>query len=219
MRKIVLVALLALSLVPAILRAETFTFTVVGIDCEHCVPPLLKALRAVPGVGSPAVEWKRGEVRVEIPEGFDKQKLRTAVAKLGYEAFFPGETAKGLEPLAKEIVATLDIVEHRDGKRIDIARLVAPGKITVVDFWAEWCSPCKIVEARLHQAMAANPDIALRRVDIAKWDNDAARQLSNEFRAEAIPYLRVYDAKGKFVGSVTGGNWDAIRDLIAKAER
>ena len=37
--------------------------------------------------------------------------------------------------------------------------------------------------------------------------------------AEALPYIRVYDAKGKFVASVTGGMWDEVLIAIAKAEK
>ena len=61
-----------------------------------------------------------------------------------------------------------------------------------------------VLETRLHHYMTANKNIALRRVNIGRWDNDAAKQATREFRAEALPYIRVYDAKGKFVADVTG---------------
>jgi len=57
----------------------------------------------------------------------------------------------------------------------------------------------------------------VRRVNVGKWDNDAAKQATREFRLEALPYVRVYDAKGKFVGAVTGGSWDDVLKTIEKA--
>jgi hypothetical protein len=62
------------------------------------------------------------------------------------------------------------------------------------------------------------PNLAVRRVNIGKWDNDAAKQ-ATELHAEALPYIRVYDARGKFVTAVTGGMWDEVLAAIGKAER
>ena len=154
---------------------------------------------------------------MEVPEGFDRAKLRDAVAAIGYEAVFDGETRKDLLPLPEEERRELDIKSTADGARIDLKTVVVSGKITVLDYWAEWCSPCHLLDARLQHLVKANPDVAVRRVNVGKWDNDAAAQATREFRLEALPYVRVYDAKGKFVGAVTGGNWDDVLKTIEKA--
>ena len=88
----------------------------------------------------------------------------------------------------------------------------------VLDYWAEWCSPCKFQDARLQHLVKANPKVAVRRIDVAKWDNAAARQATAEFRLGALPYVRVYDASGKFVGAVTGGSWDQFLKVLEKAQ-
>lgn len=198
--------------------AETVTFRVVGIDCAACAPPIVKALKGVDGVTSAKVDAKKETATVDVPEGFDRAKLRAALTNLGFEAVFAGETPRDIEPLPAEVVKTLDIRSYTDGKRVDLASIVAPGKVTVVDFYGEWCGPCRVLETRLQHLMQGKPNLALRRVDIGKWDNDAAKQ-ATELRAEALPYIRVYDARGKFVASVTGGMWDEVLAAIAKAER
>ena len=63
--------------------------------------------------------------------------------------------------------------------------------------------------------MAAHPNIALRRVNIGKWNNAAARQATS-LGAKALPYVRVYARDGKFVEAVTGGMWD---EMLAAIER
>ena len=89
----------------------------------------------------------------------------------------------------------------------------------LVDFYADWCGPCHVLEARLQNLMAGSkPKLALRRVNIGKWDNVAAKQATREFKAAALPYIRVYDAKGRYVESVTGGMWDEVLIAIEKAE-
>ena len=197
---------------------QRLTFTVVGIDCEACAPPILRALKGVSGIRNASLDWKAGVATVEVPESFDREKLRTALKDIGYEAVFPGEERKDLAPLPEEVRRALDIASASEGDKIDLAKTLVPGKITVLDYWAEWCSPCHLLDIRLQHLVAANPKLAVRRINLGKWDNAAARQATSDFRLEALPYVRVYDAKGKFVGAETGGMWDRVLKLVDKAQ-
>lgn len=212
-----LVLTLAIALVAMRAAASPLQFTVVGIDCAACAAPIRKALNAVPGVSNAAVDWKAGTARVDVAEGFDKTAIRQALDAIGYEAVFPGEESQGLRPLPPDVVKTLDIVSFDGSKPVDVAAVLAPGRITVLDYWAEWCSPCHLLEARLQHLLQQSPDLSVRRVNVGKWDNAAARQATKEFRLEALPYVRVYDARGKFVDAVTGGSWDQLLKVIEKA--
>ena len=214
-----LILFLALLLVSLPLAAEQVSFTVVGIDCEDCVGPITKALKAVPGVQSAKLDWKKAIATVDVPAGFDREKLRAALTDLGFEAIFPGEKRKDIEPVAADVLKTLDIGTDAKGAKISAKSIVVPGKITLVDFYADWCGPCHVLEMRLHNYMVKNKNVALRRVNVGKWDTEAAKQATREFRAEALPYLRVYDAKGRFVTAVTGGAWDQVLAAIEKASR
>jgi copper chaperone CopZ/thiol-disulfide isomerase/thioredoxin len=216
MNRIAAIALLALASAAA---ADTLTFKVVGIDCPSCAPPIVKALNSVEGVTRARVDAKAKTAIVEVPAGFDREKLRAAVSGAGFEAVFPGEKPRDIEPLPPDVVKALDIRSFTDGHRVDLDRLVAPGKVTIVDFYADWCGPCHVLEVRLQHLMTGNKkNLAVRRVNIGKWDNDAAKQ-ATELRAEALPYIRIYDARGKFVTAVTGGMWDEVLAAIEKAER
>ena len=209
---------MALALVAAPAVAETLRFTVVGIDCAACAPPILKALKGVPGVSNAKLDWTAGIATVDVPEGFDRTRLRDAVAAIGYEAVFDGEIRKDLQPLPEEERRGLDILAASEGARIDLASVLVPGKVTVLDYWAEWCSPCHLLDARLQHLVKASPDVAVRRVNVGKGGNEAAKQATREFRLEALPYVRIYDAGGKFVGAVTGGSWYQIVKTIEKAK-
>jgi copper chaperone CopZ len=200
------------------LIADTVTFRVIGIDCAACAPPVLKALSSVDGVKNASVDVKARTATVDVPPAFDRERLRAALSNAGFGAVFPGEKPRDIEPLPPEIVRTLDIVSYTDGRRVDIAKIVEPGKATIVDFYADWCGPCHVLEARLQHLMQARSNLAIRRVNIGKWDNDAAKQ-ATELHAAALPYIRVYDARGKFVTAVTGGMWDEVLAAIEKAER
>jgi putative thioredoxin len=219
MKSALLVIGLAVLVTSASVRAdEPLKVTVIGIDCEACAPPILKALKALPDVKNPKLDWKAGTATVEVPAGYDREKIRTALKDVGFEAVFPGEEPADLKPLPEEVVARLDIAPASHGEKIDIARTVVPGKVTVLDYGATWCGPCHVLEARLQRLVMGNPGIAVRRVDVGKWDNAAAKQATSEFRLESLPYVRVYDASGKFVGAQTGGSWDKILKLVEKAQ-
>jgi len=140
------------------------------------------------------------------------------MSNAGFQAVFAGEKPRDIEPLPAAVLKTLDIESYTDGRRVDIEKIVAPGKVTIVDFYADWCGPCHVLETRLQHLMQGRKNLAVRRVNIGKWDNAAARQ-ATELRAEALPYIRVYDARGKFVTAVTGGMWDEVLGAIEKAER
>lgn len=195
-----------------------FSFKIIGIDCAGCGPPIVKALSAVPGVKNVKVDTKTSMATVDIPSNFDKSKLRDAVSNAGFAAEFPGETRTDITPLPPEVVKRLDIVAFDGKSKVDIAKALAPGKVTVVDFYADWCGPCHVLEARLQRYMLAHPTIALRRIDIGKWNNAGARQ-ATQFGAEALPYVRVYDGKGKLVAAVKDGMWDEVLEALAKAEK
>jgi copper chaperone CopZ len=203
----------------ATLSAESLSFAVIGIDCAACAPPIVKALAAIDGVQNARVDWKKKTATVDVPRGFDKERIRTALSKAGFEPVFDGEQRKEIQPLPADVVKTLDIATFNDGRRADIAKLVAAGKVTIVDFYADWCGPCHVLENRLEHLMQGKKNLAIRRVNIGKWDNDAAKQATAEFHAAALPYIRLYDANGKFVTSVTGGMWDEVLAAIEKAER
>jgi thiol-disulfide isomerase/thioredoxin len=198
--------------------ADTLTFRVVGIDCAACAPPIVKALSAVDGVKAARVDAKARTATVDVPAGFDREKLRSALTNAGFEAVFAGEEPRDIEPLPPSVVKTLDIRSYTDGRRVAIPSILAPGKVTIVDFYADWCGPCHVLEARLQHLMQGKSNLAIRRVNIGKWDNEAAKQ-ATELRAQALPYIRVYDARGKFVAAVTGGMWDEVLAAIEKAER
>lgn len=201
--------------------ADTVSFKVVGIDCSACAPPIVKALRAVDGVSNPRVDVKKSTATVDVPAGFDTNKLRQAVTAAGFGVVFPGDKeGSGFEALPADVVRRLDVQTDASGQRADVATLLVPGKVTIIDFYADWCGPCRVLETRLEHLMAGGKkSLAIRRVNIGKWDTEAAKQATRDFHAAALPYIRLYDAKGTFVTAVTGGMWDEVLAAIEKAER
>jgi thioredoxin 1 len=101
------------------------------------------------------------------------------------------------------------VVLTQDNFAAEVLQSTTP---VLVDFWAEWCGPCKMITPILGE-LADEYD---GRVKIAKVNIDEQQGLAAEYGIRAIPTLLLFD-KGQVADQIVGLR--SKRDLKASFDK
>jgi len=104
------------------------------------------------------------------------------------------------------------VMKDRQGKPISHTVYIRQGQVTVLDFYADWCGPCKQMDPAL-KALVKRHGVALKKVDIVNWKSSTAKR----YNVTSVPNVRVFDAGGDMVGPPTS-SLRTIESYIIKAK-
>jgi thioredoxin 1 len=105
-----------------------------------------------------------------------------------------------------------EVISH--GAQVDINQHLALGNVTVLEFYADWCGPCRMLSPSLEQMAQTDSEVALRKIDIVRWGTPVTHQ----FDVNSIPQVNVYNRAGGLVGTVRGADFDSVKKYVAQAK-
>ena len=88
------------------------------------------------------------------------------------------------------------------GGSVNLEKKIVRGKVNIIDFYSEYCPPCKKIAPFLKKLDNKRADIAVIRIDINRtgvkgidWESPVAKQ----FKLKSIPYFIVISPWGKLM--------------------
>lgn len=172
--------------------------------CPHCGKVLKQAV-------TPADFRKKPTKRRRInPNIMIILIIAVGVAVLIYAAFFKGKGAGriNVNPIFSTTTTNgapaVGYIINKDnpGQEIDIQRFVQSGKLTIFDFYSEYCGPCQRISPMLMRLDSKRDDLIVHRVDINRpgiEGIDWGSPLAMQYNLRSVPYFIIYDPSGKLI--------------------
>lgn len=198
-------------------NAKTTVLSFPDLDCADCGEEMARKLIESDGVYKTGFNKRKAELTVSADPDLDvlglAQKKKPAdeewhlVVGAGKGAYLPW----GSPPEKADVV-----IVAKDGEDVpDLTPHLVAGKITVVDFSAKWCDPCRDLDEHVLELLKSTDDIAYRKLDVGDWDTPLAERYLKGI--EALPYVIVFDPTKKKVDAIAGLDLARFDRAVAKA--
>ena len=100
-----------------------------------------------------------------------------------------------------------------DLTQADFEKTVTSEGITLVDFWAEWCGPCRAFAPVYEAASLAHPDVTFGKVD-----TEDQQELAGFFQIRSIPTLMIFREKVLLYNEAGALPAPALEQLIGQVK-
>lgn len=107
------------------------------------------------------------------------------------------------------------VVLNAPGELVDIEASLVADHVTIVDFRADWCHGCAVMEERFTAVIGDDPRVVVRVVDVGEGATPVARR----YEVGALPHLRLYDRHRRLRYVLAGNDALTAGDLALELAR
>lgn len=208
-------ALLLLAIAAPVRADRVQVFSVQGAECGNCEEEVGPYLEKIKGVKDFSFDFEKFEFTMKLANNVSDQAIIEAFERQGCYRAIPG-AGLGAKPGVYQPEPYPDGADvatvTSEGEAVGpLEKLRVPGKYTVLDFYADWCGPCRVVDEQLREIVASRDDVAIRKLNVVDFESPLARQLGRKLRA--LPYVVVFEPRGKRI-EITGTNTKKLRAAL-----
>jgi len=92
------------------------------------------------------------------------------------------------------------------------------GKVTVFDFYAEWCAACRKVDGHIYKKIASGDrSLAYRKMNLVAWESPLAERYVKD--VPSLPFVVIYGRSGRRFATLHGADLAALDRALAEAVR
>lgn len=194
--------------------ARTTVLSMKDLDSLAGATRLAKAVSTQDGVYRVLFDKGKAEITVLADPDVDVLVVAGNLRAAGETYAIVEGAGQGSYKSWEKLVPDADVkVLNENGADIpELESSLAKGKVTIVDFSAKWCAPCRMLDAYVTERLKSRRDLAYRKIDILDWDSPVATHYMSDVRA--LPFVIVYGKDGKEVDRITGVDQDRLEAAI-----
>jgi thioredoxin 1 len=119
--------------------------------------------------------------------------------------------------VGEDLDPSADVLEvNEPGQKVELEPILADGKVTVVEFYADWCAPCQEIERRVLAVMSSGSAVALRKVNIGE---DAETPVARQHDVKTVPSVLIYDRQGELRYTLEGKKCQQAAEIAGQLAR
>lgn len=86
----------------------------------------------------------------------------------------------------------------------------AGNNLVVIDFFAKWCGPCKMISPKIEELAKEYPDVVFLKVDV-----DECEEIASEYDISSMPTF-VFVKNGSKLDTFSGANFEKLKETLLK---